>query len=132
MTRAEEVRRLWGSASDDTTYRTVASRAYYACFTRCMALARRRGFTPVATGEDHRLLLDYLRDRRRHPQLGTAHLLHRIGTVRLPKLKKLRTMADYDPDNDFTRGAAQEAVDLLDDIEGLLDQVEAEIKAQLG
>jgi len=132
MTRAEEVRLLRERASEDTTYRTVASRADYASFTRCMLLAQARGFVPVRTGGDHIGMADYLRDRGKHAGLGTAHLLHRIGAQRLPKLKRLRTFADYDPHKTFTSGMAQEAVDLMDEIEGLLDQGEAEVQALAG
>lgn len=129
MTRAEEVRLLWSRASDDTTYRTVSSRAYYASFTRCMLFAQSRGFVPVGRGEDHVGVATYLRDRGKHGGLNTAHLLHRIGSQRLPKLKRLRTFADYDPQNAFTHGLAQEAVGLMEDVEELLDQVEAEVQA---
>lgn len=129
MTRAEEVRLLWSGASDDTTYRTVASRAYYASFTRCMLFSQKRGFVPVGRGEDHVGIANYLRDRGKHGGLETAHLLHRIGSQRLSNLKRLRTFADYDFHSAFTRGIAQEAVDLMDEIEGLMDQVEAEVLA---
>ena len=132
MTRVEEVRLLWGRAADDTTYRTVASRAYYANFTRCMTLAQSRGFVRARDEPVHSQLAKYLKDTARHRGLQTANLLYRIGSTRLPNLKKLRTVADYEPKTEFTRGMAEEAVNLMDEIEGLMDQVEAEVAALAG
>ena len=124
MTSAEEARKLQQDAKFETNFRTVASRSYYARYNCCMAFARAKGFKPNRTPNDHTALADYLRTRNHHQK--DANLLHRrIGSSRLPRLRKLRNLADYEQDTRFTRANAQEAIDLLNEIDEWLDQVQA-------
>lgn len=119
MTASEEVELLWLAAQHPVNFRTVASRAYYACFNRCMASVVARGFVPDQTGLDHAGVPKFLKALN---GLNLANLLYRIATDRLPKLRK---HADYNIELHFPRFQAENAVDLMRDVLGYLDEVEA-------
>jgi uncharacterized protein (UPF0332 family) len=110
MTPAEEARALLAAAGEETQYRTVASRAYYAAYNNVRAFAEPLGFVPVKTGEDHRSLVEFLKN-------SNKDLLTRIG-VRLVRLPRIRVQADYEPSASFSRGLAEDAVR---DMEQIMD-----------
>jgi len=111
MTPIEEVRGLLAAASSETQYRTVASRAYFAAFTVVIDLAKKRGFVPRSTGDDHQDLIAFLKQSRND-------LLRRIGFSRLPRLRSIRNRADYDQNQPFARGLAEEASKTAEELIG--------------
>lgn len=114
MTAEEEVRGLWATAVHQVNFRTVASRAYYASFNRCMAHGIRHGYVASGTGADHGGIAEHL--RRRDVAAPGGNLLYRVGSTRLPQLRKLRKQADYDRDSAFARGSAEASFNLMNDI----------------
>ena len=104
MTPMEEVENLLVAAIEETQYRTVASRAYFAAYNAVMRLAKLRGFEAEESADDHRRVISYLK-------LQNNDLIRRIGFTRLPRLRTLRNRADYVLDVRFERGLAEEAVE---------------------
>lgn len=109
MTPLEEVQDLFSTATTETQFRTVASRAYYAAYASVMGAASSLGFAATATGRDHGRLAQFLSG---HPN----PLLQRIGKYRLPRLRKIRNRADYELQIAFTRGLAEDAVRTAEEI----------------
>src|ERR1700730_8758755 len=111
MTPIEEVRGLLAVASSETQSGTVASRAYFAPLNVVIAVAKKRGFVPKAAGDDHQALISFLKG-------STNDLLRRIGFSRLPRLRAIRNRADYDQDQPFSRGLAEEAAKTAEELIG--------------
>jgi hypothetical protein len=78
MTPIEEVRELLQAAREDTQYRTVASRAYFAAYTAAITIACSQGFVPNQSGDDHARVIAFLKQ-------SPSQLLRRIGYNRLPR-----------------------------------------------
>lgn len=116
MTPIEEVRTLLEAAQEETQYRTVASRAYFAAYAASITIAQRQGFSPNRSADDHGRLIDFLK-------LSTNPLLRRIGYHRLPRLRSLRNGADYDRANLFTEGLAKEAAQTAEEVVGWIDSL---------
>jgi hypothetical protein len=53
----EEVENLLVAAIEETQYRTVASRAYFAAYNAVMRLAKLRGFEAEESADDHRRVI---------------------------------------------------------------------------
>jgi uncharacterized protein (UPF0332 family) len=99
VTPLEEAEKLLAVAAEDTQFRTVGSRAYFATFNRVKGFAIPLGFSPVRAGDDHKGLSQWLMSCR------TNSVLVRIGR-RLGDMRRIRNRADYDMSVTFTRGFA--------------------------
>jgi hypothetical protein len=94
----------------EATWRTVASRAYYAALHRCREVVERRDGVPIGGPTIHAEVLGRLRDR---PETeGTARQLDR--------LRACRAHADYNAERPFGLFQAQAAVGLATDALRLL------------
>ena len=98
-----EVKSLLETATTETQFRTVASRAYFATYNHLIELVVQRGFVPNKSAHDHRRLAEFLTCQKND-------LLQRVGKHRLRRLRKFRNHADYQHDIPFTKGIAVEAV----------------------
>jgi uncharacterized protein (UPF0332 family) len=116
MTPIEEVQNLFSTATTETQFRTVASRAYYAAYASVMAAAGPLGFVATATGRDHGRLAQFL-------SAHTNPLLQRIGKYRLPRLRKIRNRADYELQIGFTRSLAEDALRTAEEIVAWIESI---------
>ena len=117
MTPLEEAQKLLSAAAEETQYRTVGSRAYFATFNRVKVFAAKQGFPIVQSGEVHQNLSHWLRGQR------TNALLMRIG-ARLGRMRPLRNRADYDQVTSFTRGYAADLVSDAEEIDSWISEAE--------
>ena len=84
--------------ADEASLRCAASRAYFAAFLHCRNVASSElGFSPTGFARDH------LAIRR---AIGESNAQ---AAARLENLRKERNRADYEVDEDFGPGPAQEA-----------------------
>jgi uncharacterized protein (UPF0332 family) len=116
VTPLEEAQQLLTVAAEETQYRTVASRAYFAAFNRVKVFGLKFGFQPVYSGSDHKTLAQFLAAKKNS-------LLRRIGQ-RLSSMRTKRNRADYDHLLPFTQGYAQNMVQDADQIEQWIVAVE--------
>lgn len=80
-------------APPEARYRAAISRTYYAAYCTARNHARdREGYTPVASGADHRRVAEHYRE-------GISRKHHKIGET-LTRLLIERNRADYDDDID--------------------------------
>lgn len=121
MTPLEEVKQLLAAAETETQFRTVASRGYFASYTRTITLAEKVGFNPARTGDDHKNLFTFLKNHR-------SNVLVRIG-VRLGRMRSLRNRADYTMSHHFSKGFAQDVVSDAEQIETWAASVETALAA---
>lgn len=121
MTPLEEVQRLLAVAENETQFRTVASRGYFAAYTRTVALAEKVGFAPARTSDDHKNLFSFLKNHK-------TELLVRIG-VRLGRMRSLRNRADYVASHHFSKAFAYDVVSDAEQIEAWSKVVEAALAA---
>ncbi|MBT3550312.1 MAG: HEPN domain-containing protein [Rhodospirillaceae bacterium] len=104
QSRLEVAERLFAGAQEESEFRTVASTSYMAAFQHVLNHPRCSEFKITKTGEDHRLLFEYLK-------LSTDAGMRRLGHNYLTRLRALRNKADYTMDIPFTRGEAEEALE---------------------
>lgn len=105
----QDARKKFSCATSETEYRAVASRAYIGTYQHLLAHPKLAAFKPKGIGEDHRSLIDYLKN-------SSDQMLKRLGVSRLPRLRALRNHADYELGMPFTRGLAEEALEDAEEI----------------
>jgi uncharacterized protein (UPF0332 family) len=97
--------------SIEVAWRAAASRAYYASFHACLAIANVRGFTrPSSTGGIHEALIRFLeiypgRDSSEVNKVRSLGRQMRLG-------RRIRTQADYDIHVEFPSARASESSSL--------------------
>lgn len=101
---------LLDRAENEDGYRAAASRAYYAVYQHVLLKAEQVGFKRTRKGEDHQLLIAFLKAQ---PKGSPLYL---VGVRTLPRLRALRNHADYDEKPPYTRGLAEDAVDMASDV----------------
>lgn len=73
----------------EAAYRAATSRAYYAVFKYALNLAKREGFQPSNTGDDHIKIQKYFRESKINNN-------RRKASVQLVRLYEFRRKADYE------------------------------------
>lgn len=109
MTPLELAEKLLADAQSETELRAAANRAYMAAFQHLLAHRCLEAFPATATGADHRLLI-------KHLKTSAIPTQRTIGIRLLPRLRALRNHADYELKHPFTRGLAEEALDIASEI----------------
>lgn len=109
MTPFELAEKILAEGRSETEHRAAASRAYMAVFQHLLFHRTLARFPATRSGEDHRLLIAYLKNRREEPY-------HTIGMRHLPRLRVIRNRADYDLARSFPRYLAEESVDRASEI----------------
>lgn len=100
---------LLAQADGDAGFRAAASRAYYAAFQHILAHPKLTGYQRSRTGEDHRLLIEYLKK-------SSDPALKKLGISYLPRLRAIRNEADYETSIHFTHEMADEALERATEI----------------
>ena len=80
-----------------------------AAFQHILNHSKCRDFIKEGTGDDHRLLVEYLKN-------SADPGLKKIGYGFLPRLRALRNRADYEMSPPFTKGAAEDAMERASEI----------------
>jgi len=78
----------------EAAYRASVSRAYYAVFRSALNMARKEGFKPSWTGDDHIRIRTFLRESAAAPTAIKQN--RRKASVELDRLCDFRRSADYD------------------------------------
>ena len=108
MRALAEAREIFDAATDETSYRTAASRAYFATFNFMIERAVADGFERENRGTDHGRLLVFLMAR-------SGSLDYRIGR-RLKTMRSIRAHADYQTKLTFTRSQAQDVLEMAEEV----------------
>ncbi len=89
----------------EVDWRNASSRAYYAAYHRCRALATSIDpHTDLSTAESHRHVTDILQQRGSpNAARGLAH--------QLAALRKVRNLADYEIDDEFDQDSGRSSVE---------------------
>ena len=96
--------------STEVDWRNACSRAYYAAFHRCRALAQGvEPYTDTATGSAHRLVADILTN-------PTNEAMHKRLGYKLRQCGIERRRADYDIGDDFPRESCLAVVETCREI----------------
>lgn len=106
---AADVESLWADGASPARCRTVASRAYYAAYHRCLAAATDAGYVrQPGGGGTHQQLISYLTAPGQRRFNGAGR--------RLKEMYGLRIDADYDLETPMDGTLVQESLEAMTEI----------------